>query len=47
MDLKDILPEFQKFLRERKIAHENSIPYYAVWVSKFLAFVNRDARGGY
>ncbi len=44
MDLKDILPEFQTFLRERKIVHENSIPYYAVWVSKFLSFANKNAR---
>jgi hypothetical protein len=26
MDLKNILPEFQAFLRERKIVHEKSIP---------------------
>lgn len=45
MDLKDILPEFQTFLRERRIVHENSIPYCAVWVSKFLSFVNKNARG--
>jgi hypothetical protein len=45
MDLKDILPEFQKFLLEGKIVPEKSIPYYAVWVSKFLRFVNRNASG--
>ena len=37
MDLKDILPEFQTVLREGRIAHEKSIPYYGVWVSKFLS----------
>ena len=33
MDLKEILPEFQTFLRERIIVHEKSIPYHAVWIT--------------
>ena len=36
MDLKEILTEFQMFLRKRRIVHEKSILYHAVWVSKFL-----------
>jgi len=35
-----ILPEFQKFITERKLAPENQIPFYAHWVSKFLRFAN-------
>jgi hypothetical protein len=42
MDLKDILPEFQKLLRERRMILRKSIPYYAVWVSKFPIVVNRN-----
>ena len=42
MELKDILPEFQAFLRNRRMVHDKSIPYYAVWVSKFLNFINRN-----
>jgi hypothetical protein len=37
MGLKDILPEFQKFLRDGRIVPEKSIPYQAVWVTKFLS----------
>ena len=32
------LPEFQKFLLERKLIPEKNIPYFAYWVSRFLAF---------
>jgi len=35
-----ILPEFQKFITQRKLAPENQIPFYAQWVSKFLRFSN-------
>jgi integron integrase len=35
-----ILPEFQKFIVQRKLAPENQIPFYAQWVSKFLRFSN-------
>jgi len=45
MDLIDILPEFQAFLREQRIVHEKSIPYFALWVSKFLNFVNKNPDG--
>jgi hypothetical protein len=31
-----ILPEFQEFLLERKLAHEKHIPFLAYWVSRFL-----------
>jgi hypothetical protein len=36
MDLKEILPEFQRFLRDRRLAAEKNIPYHALWVSRFL-----------
>jgi integron integrase len=35
-----ILPEFQKFIAQRKLAPGNQIPFYANWVSKFLRFSN-------
>jgi len=35
-----ILPEFQKFVTQRKLAPENQIPFYAHWASKFLLFSN-------
>ncbi|MBW2558097.1 MAG: hypothetical protein JRD69_04565 [Deltaproteobacteria bacterium] len=38
--MNDILPEFQKFIAQRKLAPENQIPFYAYWVSKFLRFSN-------
>jgi len=31
-----ILPEFQKYLVERKLAPEKQIPFYAYWASRFL-----------
>jgi integron integrase len=42
-DGQKLLPEFQQFLLERKIVPEKNIPYFAYWVSRFLAFArNRD-----
>jgi integron integrase len=38
--MNNILPEFQKFIAERKLAPENQIPFYANWVGKFLRFSN-------
>ena len=35
-----ILPEFQTFVSQRKLAPENQISFYAHWVSKFLRFSN-------
>jgi hypothetical protein len=35
-----ILPEFQKFVTQRKLAPESQIPFYAHWASKFLRFSN-------
>ena len=39
---KPILPEFQEFLRINKLAPENHIPYLALWVSRFIAFLNKS-----
>lgn len=36
----NILPDFQKFLTSRELADEKHAPFYAHWVSKFLAFSN-------
>jgi len=35
-----ILPEFQKFMADRRLALENQIPFYAGWASKFIRFSN-------
>ena len=37
----NILPEFQKFLLSRGFAPSKNVPFYANWVSKFIAFSNR------
>ena len=37
-DLSEILPDFQKFLRERKLSPEKNVPFFAYWVSRFLTF---------
>ncbi len=37
---KRILPEFQDFLRSRRLVPEKNVSYYANWVSKFLVFSN-------
>jgi len=37
-----ILPEFQDFLLSRKLVPEKKVPYYARWVSRFLAFSNKS-----
>lgn len=36
------LPEFQDFLRSRRVVPEKNVPYYAHWASKFLAFSNSN-----
>jgi integrase len=41
MDLNEILPEFQAFLRDRRLATEKKIPYHALWASRFLRFAQR------
>ena len=37
-----ILPEFQNFLLSRSLVPEKNVSFYAHWVSKFLAFSNRN-----
>jgi integron integrase len=39
----DLLPEFQEFLKHKKIVPDKQIPFYAQWVSRFLAFLNRNS----
>lgn len=38
--LSNTLPEFQSFLVSRRVVPEKNVSYYALWVSKFLAFCN-------
>jgi hypothetical protein len=37
-----ILPEFQDFLLSRSLVPEKNVFFYTNWVSKFLAFCNRN-----
>jgi len=37
-----ILPEFQDFLLSRSLVPAKNAPFYAHWVSNFLAFSNRN-----
>jgi len=36
--IKEPLPDFQKFLLERRLAPEKNVPFLAYWVSRFLTF---------
>jgi hypothetical protein len=40
--LKDILPDFQYFLLDGKLAAERHVPYYALRVSQFLSFTKNN-----
>jgi len=44
MATKSILPDFQAFLRVRKLVPEKHIPYYTHWASKFLKFCNKNTQ---
>jgi integron integrase len=35
---RQMLPEFQKYLREKKLVADNKTTYFAYWVSRFLAY---------
>jgi hypothetical protein len=37
-----ILPDFQDFLLSRSLVHAKNAPFFAHWVSKFLAFSNKN-----
>ncbi|NLN60259.1 MAG: hypothetical protein GX147_06070 [Deltaproteobacteria bacterium] len=37
----DVLPEFQAFLLDKKLAPGKNVFFYALWVSKFLNFANK------
>jgi integron integrase len=43
MEDNNVLPEFQEFMRTRRIVPDNQIPFCARWASKFLAFLNKNA----
>lgn len=38
---KDVLPEFQAFLLDKKLAQEKNAFFYALWASKFLIYSNK------
>jgi integron integrase len=37
----DILPEFQDFLLDKKLAQEKNVFFFALWASKFLNYANK------
>jgi hypothetical protein len=37
-----ILPDFEKFLLSRGFDLPKNVPFYATWVSRFIAFSNRQ-----
>lgn len=37
----DVLPEFQAFLLDKKLAQEKNVFFYALWASKFLTYSNK------
>jgi len=41
--VKNLLPDFQRFLFERDLVPEKYIPFYALRVSQFLSFANKEA----
>lgn len=45
--LTKILPDFQDFIISRAFADKKHAPFYANWVSKFLAFSNNDEDLGF
>jgi len=42
-----ILPDFQEFLTSRALVDKKHAPFYARWVSKFLAFSHKDENLGF
>ena len=42
VDKSKLLPEFQKFLLERKLAPEKNIPFLAYWASRFLDYAGKS-----
>lgn len=37
----DVLPEFQAFLLDKKLAQEKNVFFYALWTNKFLNYSNK------
>lgn len=42
-----ILPDFQEFLTSHALVDKKHAPFYARWVSKFLAFSHKDENPGF
>jgi hypothetical protein len=38
----DLLPEFQKFLLEKKLTPENKASFFAYWVTRYLSFARKQ-----
>jgi len=42
----DVLPEFQKFLLEKKLAPEKNVPFYAHWINRYLSYARKRNLSG-
>jgi integron integrase len=42
----DVLPEFQKYLLEKKLVPEKNVPFYAYWASRFLNYAKKHDLSG-
>jgi hypothetical protein len=38
----DVLPEFQKYLLEKKLVPEKNVPFCAHWISRFLNYARKN-----
>jgi len=38
-----VLPDFQEFLKSRRLVPDNQVSFYARWVSRFLSFLNQNS----
>ena len=43
MNVRDLLPDFQRYLSDRKLVDERNIPFCALWVVQFLNHSNKTA----
>jgi hypothetical protein len=46
----DILPEFQAFLLEKKLAPEKHVFFYVLWASKYFTYARKkqiDSQNGF
>jgi hypothetical protein len=40
----DVLPEFQAFLLDKKLATEKNVFFYALWASKYFTYASKKQK---